>query len=235
MKAPDSTTRTLIVGETGSGKTRFAVSEVLSRANFDKMPWLIIDYKQEDPLINKIVDDFRVPEIDLSKKPPSKPGLYVCYPRPQIDDELMDKFLWQVVEKGRFGLYMDEGFTVPQTRKSAFSTIFTQGRAKHIPVIVLYQRPRLMNLFAPTQASFISIFPVGTEADQEAIMEYIRPCVLPGGRILTAKNMEVILPDYYSLWYDKSARKTSVLRPAPSEQEVLERFAARLRKGRDFI
>ena len=66
-----------VLGCTGSGKTTLA-SWVLSKAPFDMMPYIAVDFKGDDLLAS--ID--RLIEIGLNDKIPSKPGLYVVRPLP---------------------------------------------------------------------------------------------------------------------------------------------------------
>lgn len=225
-RVPDDTKRTVVLGRTGAGKTQFAVDRLLSNANFDEIPWVIIDYKG-DALIEEIQkrNPGKIKRIYPDKKPPKEPGLYIMHPVPLRDDELVDAWLWKVWEQNNVGLYIDEGYALPQTRRSAFSAILTQGRSKHIPVIILFQRPVNMNLYTVAQADFFAVFEQNIDVDLKKTSEFIAPAITEDGRKITVFTD---LPDYYCLWYDVGQGRTTVLRPARPEAEILERFRIRL-------
>lgn len=221
IRGPTDTKRTVILGRTGSGKTQGGIN-LLSQMNFDQMPWVIVDYKG-DELIEKIVKQNKLQTIDLTKNPPTKPGLYYVQPIPKVQDQLIEEWLWRVWKQENVGLFVDEGYALPQ--REAFDVILTQGRAKHIPVIILYQRPVYMSRFAVAQADFFAVFEQNDRRDLKTTNQFIGEKVLSNGTILNAYSK---LPEYYCLWYDVGRGKTDVLSPCPSEQEILKTFRSRL-------
>src|ERR1700748_218056 len=116
---PGTDKRIAVVGRTGSGKTQFG-AWILSNAAFDTMPYIMVDYKR-DALLNEIP---YVNEIGYKDKI-GKSGLYVLHPNPHEDEE-MEEFLWKIWAKENTGIYMDEGYMIPN--KGAFSALLTQGR-----------------------------------------------------------------------------------------------------------
>ncbi len=223
-RMPTDENRTIILGRTGAGKTVFAC-QLLSTRNFDEIPWVIIDFKN-DRLIEKIVKQNKVKEIKVSSKPPTKPGLYIMKPRPILDDLELEAWLMKCWAQEEIGLYIDEGYALPNMGKTqAFTLILTQGRSKKIPVIILYQRPVYMNIFAVAQADFFAVFEQNIEADLKKTKEFIEPGYSKTGVKITPYTR---LPLYHCLWYDVSRGSTSVLLPAPSEPIILKTFRARL-------
>lgn len=236
VNGPTDQQRTLVLGRTGSGKSQFAIA-LLSTRNWSDdniseqaaMPWVIIDYKGED-----LIDDIRkqskgkIKTIDVHDKPPTKPGLYWMKPTPKVDDEAMEKWLWAVWKNGRTGLFIDEGFALPQ--RDAFDAILTQGRSLHIPVICLYQRPAWMSRFAVAQADFFAVFDQNDERDLKTTKAFVKPA-----KYITKEGKEVEvtvyseLPKYHCLWYDVSGGFSSVLLPAPDRKTILSQFRKRLR------
>jgi len=225
---PTDQQRTLILGRTGSGKSQFAIA-LLSTRNFDEMPWVIIDYKGED-----LIDDIRkqckskIKTISVYDPPPKKPGLYWMKPSPKLDDEAMETWLMKVWKQGHVGLFIDEGFALPQ--RDAFDMILTQGRSLHIPVICLYQRPAWMSRFAVAQADFFAVFDQNDERDLKTTKSFVKPA-----KMITKEGKEVEvtvyseLPKYHSLWYDVGRGFSSVLNPAPDRKTILKQFRDRLR------
>lgn len=226
VRLPDNTKRTTILGRTGAGKTVFAAA-LLSRQDFDSQPWVIIDYK-DDELIRDICTDNRVPEIGPNEKVPSKPGLYVMRPMPKADDALVEQWLFKVHARERCGLYIDEGYALPQD--DAFDIILTQGRSKRIPVISLYQRPVYMSRFAVAQADFFAVFEQNDERDLKTTKQFITAAEAPDGRKITVFDR---LPKHYCLWHDVGQGVCNVLAPAPPPESIRETFAARLQKSRN--
>lgn len=179
MTIPDASHRVCITGRTGSGKSQFAIA-FLSTRNFDKIPWIFIDYKGE-PLFQEIMEETgAIKTLDVSDNPPTKPGLYYLHPKPVVDDEAIDTFLWKVYHNGKTGLLVDEGYCLPQSRKNCFDVLLTQGRTKLIPIIVLYQRPAWMSRFAVAQADFHAYFEQSDERDAITARAFIKPLVDKG-------------------------------------------------------
>src|SRR5579862_5410488 len=104
MRLANDTQRHAIYGQTGSGKT-VAGLWALEKRGWDKRPWTIFDFKG-DPLIGRIP---RLEEIDIRAAPPKHRGLYVVRPLPGDDKEVAD-YMWRVWEKGKHGLFVDEGY-----------------------------------------------------------------------------------------------------------------------------
>lgn len=223
-RLPSDEHRTVVIGRTGAGKTVRAV-HLLSTRNFNAMPWVIIDYKG-DGLIRRIVKECKIKVLKVTDKPPTKPGLYILYPQPLIDDEAMEAWLMNCWKQENIGLYIDEGYALPNMGKTqAFTLILTQGRSKHVPVIILYQRPVYMNIFAVAQADFFAVFEQNIEADLKKTREFIEPAETPTGEKITVYSK---LPKYHCLWYDVSNGHTSILRPAPNEADLMATFKQKL-------
>lgn len=220
------TNRTLVLGETGTGKTVFSMF-LLSQQDFTNYPWTVLDFKQ-DTLINdvfKIKSPF-VKTLKVGDKPPKKPGIYRLCPDLGDDDEAVHTYLERVYHAGDHGLYIDEGYAVPNAQNCRpLNAIFTQGRARNTPVICCYQRPVFMSRFAVAQASFISHFEEDDKRDLATSSQFIKPAISPTGKEITVFTK---LPKYQSLWYDKGGRKTSVLMPGPDDKQIVQIFRQRL-------
>ena len=215
FRLPRTDEHTAILGCTGSGKTTLA-AWVLSNAPFDQMPYVAIDYKN-DELLAKIS---RLKEIDLDETIPDKPGLYVIRPLPSEADEV-EKWLWKVWERGRTGLYIDEAYLLPN--KEAIKNILAQGRSLRIPVIAASQRPVDVPRSIFTEASHIAVFRLNDRRDKKTVAEFT-----PDGML------ENRLPDFHSFWYsvkDHSAgdlRPYHVLSPVPEADKIVKTINDRL-------
>lgn len=230
-RVPDNTKRTVVLGRTGAGKTVFAM-HLLSGQNWDKQPWVIIDYKS-DELIERLEEAYPkyIRYLKPSDKPPDRPGLYIMRPLPDDDDEDVERFLKACWAKQDIGIYIDEGYMIAPTSRG-LKAILTQGRSRRVPVIALYQRPVYMSRFAVAQADFFAAFEQNDERDLKTTASFVKPAIAPNGSKITVYSA---LPQYHCLWYDVGKGHSTVLKPAPSETEILETFGRRLlasnRKG----
>jgi hypothetical protein len=189
------------------------------------MPWIIIDYKGEDLILDIMAaNKGLITKIYPDSNIPKKAGLYYMHPTPVEDDVKMEAFLRRVHKSGYCGLFIDEGYALPQ--RAAFDIILTQGRSLHIPVICLYQRPVWMSRFAIAQADFFAVFEQNDERDLKISKQFVKPAKGENGEIISVFND---LPTYYCLWYDVGKGISSVLRPAPDRQMIIDTFSKRLK------
>lgn len=214
VRLPGPTNRLAIVGRTDSGKTYAAVWH-LSNANFDEMPWVIIDYKNDE-----LIDSIERAELIDYNTVPDRPGIYILKVLPDEEDELSNWFK-KVWEHENIGLYVDEGYLI-DPRDKWFNAILTQGRSKHIPVIILSQRPVWLSRFVFSEASFFQVFDLTHTDDIEKVREYIRDD--------EKKLLAEPLPDYHSYYYDVGRRRLEKFGPVPDADKLLyainERLAA---------
>lgn len=212
-RLPNNQQRISIIGRTGSGKTQAGVWH-LSQQNFDAMPWIVLDFKG-DSLIAEIEGMQGVVTISLSDPVPDNPGLYVMHIRPDERDALND-WLWQVWEKGYVGLYVDEGYMLDKS--DAFDAILTQGRSKHIPVIILSQRPVWLSRFVFSESNFFQVFHLNDKRDRRSIGEFV------------PVKLDVRLKEYHSMYYDVDRNKLVQFQPVPSKGDILARIQMKLPK-----
>jgi len=212
FRLPRDDQRTLIFGRTGSGKTQYG-AWLLSESNFHKRPTVIVDYKG-DKLLNSspYIEEIRLNTV------PKHPGLYIVHPKPD-DDMKVEAWFWKLWAKENIGLSIDEGYMVPD--KGALRALLTQGRSKHIPAIILTQRPVWITRFAVSEADYYTAFHLNSDKDRKTVEAF-----LPHGAL-----GERLLP-YHSKWYDVGSDTLLTMSPSPSADHIEERFNERLRPRR---
>lgn len=201
--------RTAILGSTGSGKTQFAMW-LLSSRDFHRRPWIIFDFKGDE-----LIEAVDPTEINIYGDPPKKAGLYVVRPIPERDDKAVQDFLWKIWARENVGIYIDEGYMLGN-RNPALNACLTQGRSKHIEMIVLSQRPVWMSKFVFSEANYFAVLNLTLEDDRKYVSGYT------GGTPIN------LLQRYHSLWYDCDGQVGTVLKPVPGRDELLRRFSERL-------
>lgn len=211
---PNDTQHVAIVGKNGSGKTQ-AGAYWLSRRHFERMPWIIFNFKGDD-LLNEI----GAKEVDLGM-PPSKPGLYTVRPFPGQYDA-MERYFWRIWKQENVGVYIDEGYMLDKNSE-AWQALLTQGRSKHIPIITLSQRPVNVNRFIFSESSFHQIFWLNDRRDRQTVQQYV------------PADLERRLPQYHSWWYDVNSDVVNTMRPVPDRDVILQNFQDRLKPHRKFL
>lgn len=208
---PNDTQHIAIVGKNGSGKTMAAVWH-LSQRSFDTMPWIVFNFKGDD-LIDSIIGR---KEWSLDKAPPTEPGIYIVRPMPHETEEL-DEFLWKVWANEDTGLYFDEGYMVGNSKP--FQTIMTQGRSKHLPSIVLTQRPVSISRFVWSESNYFQIFRLTNEQDKKTVREFV------------PVPKDIVLKPFHSVYYDATQddSRPVMLLPVPDRDIILKTFRNRLR------
>lgn len=214
VKLPDDTHRIAIVGRTGSGKTQCAVWHLAQRS-FDKMPWIIFDFKYD-----ALLGELNAEELSINSNPPKKPGLYIVHPLPDQEAEV-EAFLWKIWERENIGIYIDEGYMIGNS--PAFRAILTQGRSKHLPVIVLSQRPVWMSRFVFSEADFHQLYWLNDVRDRKTVSAFI-PAVL-----------DKRLDKYHSLYYDVGEDALVIMKPVPKREELIQIFDDRLKRKKRII
>lgn len=209
---PSPSQHTTIIGRTGSGKTQCG-AWLLSHANFDDQPYILVDYKGDD-LLNAIGAE----PISIYADPPEKPGLYITYPLPH-EEEVLNQFLWKVHARGQTGLYFDEGFMVAKLK--ALESILMQGRSKQIPCYILTQRPSWISRYAFSEASHFVVFHLNDRRDRQKVQEFF------------GNYNETRLQKYNAQWYNVNHDCNFILRPVPGADKIRERFADRLNEMRE--
>lgn len=208
LTLPGPTDRLVVIGQTGDGKTIFGVW-VLSKQNFHKRPWVIIDFKDEE-FWEKVPGVKRLKLGDM----PGKKGLYIMRVHPGQED-ILETWLWKVWSHRNIGLFVDEVSLMPQ--KDAFKAILRQGRSKLVPVIACTQRPCGCDREIFTESQYLSIFNITDKRDYDTIKGLTR----------NAPVMEP-LPAFCSYWYDRKQNKLLTLRPVPHPDIIAAEIRAAL-------
>lgn len=203
--------RTAVIGSTGSGKTQFAVW-LLSQRDFTERPWIIFDFKGDE-----LIGSIGAQQISIEAAPPTRPGLYVVRPIPERDDKLVEAFLWKIWENGNTGIYVDEGYMLGRFN-SALNACLTQGRSKHIEMIVLSQRPVWMPKFVFSEANYFAVFNVSLLDDRKVIQTYL------------GDQKIKLLPKFNCLWYDVDKQEACQFSPVPDRSAIIQMFKTKLQK-----
>lgn len=212
FRLPDKSDRTCIFGRTGSGKTTLA-TWLLSEADFDKRPYLIIDYKREK-IFGRLQKAGAIRELDPGDVPRSK-GLHVIRPIPEDDDEAVTESLWKLWNRGNAGLYIDEGHLTPNS--SALKSILVTGRSLGIQTTYISQRPVWIPHEAYSEAQHHVVFDLNDEDDRKIVGRF----AMPEGR--RVPNM----PNHCCFWHDVGQAKRFSLDPVPREDILRARIADR--------
>jgi hypothetical protein len=200
-RLPNDSNRIAILGRTGSGKTQAAVW-ILSRRDFFRTPWVILNYKG-DALIDSIPG---AEHVEIGHVP-VKGGIFIVHPLPAQTEE-MQAYLWKLWERQNVGIFVDEGYMLSDD--PAFMALLTQGRSRRIPMMVLSQRPSWITRFAFTEAQFIQLFSLTDRRDLKTVAQFV------------SGNVEdIILPEYHSLYFDVAQNRYWILKPVPTEDEIL--------------
>ncbi len=217
LRFPDDTQRHAIVGTTGSGKTTFGLW-CLSRRDFGRKPWIIIDAKR-DPMIADIPG---LEEISIDHKPPKRPGLYVVRPMPgDFDDGICTRFLYDVWEREDTGLFIDEGYAFKQFDRG-LRAVLTQGRSKHVPIISLSQKPSWVSPFLFSESEFKSVFYLDQPSDVDRVMAWL-PARNPNtNEIVSPMGLE----DHWSYWCHRR-KEFAHLSPCEPEDVIMQHFEDR--------
>jgi hypothetical protein len=210
FELPRDDEHTTIVGRNGTGKTQFG-AWLLSAQDLKAKPWVILDYKGEE-LLNSIP---RIRQIDF-KDAPKHPGLYILKSRPDLEDDT-ENWLWKIWEKENTGVFIDEGYMLPEIRKGAFSALLTQGRSKRTPVITLSQRPVRVDRAALSEASHLIAFDLNDRRDHKSLEE-----VVPTGFMKNA------VPKFHARWYSVKKDFTWIVKPVPDAETIVDAINTQL-------
>lgn len=227
FKTPNDQQHILVLGKNGTGKSVAAVWH-LSLRDFETERWIIINHKR-DELVNSIP---HAKFLKMTERPGKNPGVYIYQPVPAIDDVAVTDLMYWVYEKENIGVYIDEGYMI-DPRDPALTALLTQGRSKHIPMIILSQRPTRISRFAVSEATFFQVFYLTDRRDRKVINEFI-PTVSLDELMDATQNDDGswnprALPDFHSIYYDTRGHDVLVMTPVPTDHDILIVFEEKLR------
>ena len=212
IRLPGPTHKTAIVGRTGSGKTVAAVW-LLSQSDFDERPWIVLDYKH-DELINSITRAEPVTYDEL----PELPGVYILTVLPG-EEERVDEWFKSVWERENIGVLIDEGYMI-DPRSQWFNACLTQGRSKHISMVILSQRPVWLSRFVFSEADFFVVFDLTHVDDLKTVSKFIKD----DERHL----LERPLAPHHSFFYDVGQKRLEVFGSVLDEERPYAQTVAEL-------
>lgn len=226
---PGPTDRITINGMTGSGKSTFAIWLFSESADFERRPWIFLDFKGED-IINEALARKIFKPLKITADIPDKPGIYVVRHNAREGQAPVTEFLWSVYERGKTGLFLDEATMVPELRGESnsggpFQSILSQGRSKGIPTYVLAQRPVNVNNMVFTENNFYSAFELASKEDLKKVKSHI-PTSSKGFDEVWSDN--VVLPEFWSRWYDRKRKFSTLVSPAPPSNKILQTLSERV-------
>ena len=210
----DDTQHTAVIGKNGTGKT-LAAMYLLSRRPFETRPELVIDFKRDDHIARLNAEEIPVGSI------PEKPGLYVVRPDVSRKKDLVPT-LEKAYRRENIGIFIDEAFVLSQDKdaEGMLENLLTQGRSKHIPLIILIQRPLWVSRFVFTECSFFQLFHLQDKRDAITLQ-----AVLP-------ESAFDRLPPFHSAYYDVGRDQLDFLAPVPGEDEIVSRINQRIKAMR---
>lgn len=220
IRLPQRSNRTLLIGQTGTGKT---VAGLWHLSNQDlEHPWVILNFKNDEhidsiPYARDIDFDFVPGKRDK--------GLFILRPGPADmkrpaprEPSPMESYCWEIWKRGNCGIFCDETYMLGEN--DAFNTCLTQGRSLKIPMIMCTQRPAWISRFCFSEASFIQCFDLIDQDDIRRV-EGFMPLIW---------DEEKPLGEHQSWYYDVGKRKLVRLNPTPPMKKVLPVFEKKLER-----
>lgn len=207
-KFPGPEDHVAVIGRNGSGKT-FGGMWLMSARDFNVQPGLIINSKG-DSLIDEISEIKGVHTIGINDTPGDQ-GLYIVNPLPSEGDALNQLFkrCW---EKENITIYIDEGYSIQNDEW--FNACLTQGRSKHVNLIVLSQRPAWISKYVFSECNFVMLFNLQIKDDRKKVAEFV------------PVDKDYRLPPYCSYWYNVKDNSLVEFSPVPNKSVIISTFRA---------
>ena len=215
FRLPNNNDRVAILGRNGSGKSVMA-AWLMSEADIDRKPWIIIDYKGEE-IFDKIRKQERdaITDLEPTAPIPKRPGLYRVEPIPGEDDAAITQMLWRIWEKQRVGIYFDEGHLVPNS--DALKANLVTGRSRQIPIIMLSQRPVWVPREVFSESNHHIVFDLSHEEDRKTVGTFASP----DGKAVPR------IKEFHSIWNNVRQNKQYPMLPAPHADQSVQRIVER--------
>lgn len=209
VKFPGPEDHVAVIGRNGSGKTVGGMW-LLSARDFDKQPALIINSKG-DSLIDEVSEIKGVHTIGINDTPGEK-GLYIVNPLPSQNEELNELFrrCW---EKENITIFVDEGYSIQNDEW--FNACLTQGRSKHVNLIVLSQRPAWISKYVFSECNFVMLFNLQIKDDRKKVAEFV------------PVDKDYRLPPYCSYWYNVKDNLIIEFAPVPDSATIVRTFRSK--------
>lgn len=209
IRFPDATQHIAIAGRTGSGKTWGAL-EMLSARDMHDMAWVVIDHKRDENIAQLPAEKINPGAMFL----PSR-GLHVLNADMSKESrENIEGFLVRAFEKGKIGIYVDEGHLLGHS--DAIRNILVAGRSKKVPLMWTSQRAHWIDPFIWSQSSFYRVFDLQSPLDIKRFNENFP---------IRWKKPD----EYHSYYYDVSKGLTHYLIPSKPMETTLNRFDDKLK------
>lgn len=209
VKFPGAEDHVAVIGRNGSGKTVGGMW-LLSGRDFNVQPILIINSKG-DSLIDEISEIKGVHTIGINDTPGDR-GIFIVNPLPSEGEELNQLFrrCW---EKENVTIFIDEGYSIQNDEW--FNACLTQGRSKHVNMIVLSQRPAWISKYVFSECNFIMLFNLQIKDDRKKVAEFV------------PVSKDYRLPPYCSYWYNVKDNLLLEFAPVPDSAAIIRTFRSK--------
>jgi len=204
VNLPNTSDRTVGIGATGSGKTRFGVW-LLSVRLLPHRRHFVLDFKGE-----KLFAELGLTPWSIGDDLPKEPGVYWLRILPGQEQEV-SQFFFKCYDTENILIFIDEAYMLPYQDRWVRACL-TQGRSKNIEIIALTQRPVKIDVFFFSEATFMSVFRLNVKDDRKRVSEYMDGREIPR------------LPRFHSLWYDVALDEAVTLEPVPGDELLIEAF-----------
>jgi Type IV secretion-system coupling protein DNA-binding domain len=222
---PRNDEHTAVVGRNGTGKTALG-AYLLATKNLAKETWIVLDYKGEE-IFAALTKARSITLNDV----PQEPGLFIISLRPDLEDET-EEWLWKIWGHNNIGVYVDEGYMLPNIDKGAYQALLTQGRSKRNPTITLTQRPVKISPFVFSEASHVVVFDLNAKHDRKTVEDRTGEGFmswLPSEYALTG------LPRYHARWYGVKTDSRWIATPVPEPKKIVKLLDDQLKPVRRFL